>query len=217
MRIAVDRPITRWNYSFQIVSSQKTDGVSELVHAEENLDPTELAWAFTMGGDEDRADYERPVGPAVNDKPVNGYVNGNGNIDGAANGNGFLNGDANANANGKIPRGQFGIDTDTHKRPTPTPGNLYLRTERQTLRRLPRTGAIAFTIRVYQTRVDELAEEPGVPGRMASAIRSWPEDVARYARSPFHSLVFVFVFVLYFRFLIFPERASRTHFVVRCY
>ena len=64
-----------------------------------------------------------------------------------------------------------------------TAETLYLRTERQTLRRLPRTGAIVFTIRVYQTRLAELVKEPGVPGRIASAIRSWPEDVARYGTS----------------------------------
>ncbi|OCH95886.1 hypothetical protein OBBRIDRAFT_442056 [Obba rivulosa] len=61
-----------------------------------------------------------------------------------------------------------------------TPQTVILRTERQTLRRLPRTGAIVFTIRVYQTLVEDLAKEPGVPGRLASAIRSWPEDVAKY-------------------------------------
>lgn len=70
------------------------------------------------------------------------------------------------------------------------PSTLWLRTERQTLRRLPRTGAIVFTIRVYQTRIDDLAKEPGVPGRMASAIRSWPEDVARYkARGEFEAIL----------------------------
>ena len=61
------------------------------------------------------------------------------------------------------------------------PACLRLRVERQTLRRLPRTGAIVFTIRVYLTPIEELAKEPGVPGRMASAIRSWPDDVARCA------------------------------------
>ncbi|PCH41571.1 hypothetical protein WOLCODRAFT_137476 [Wolfiporia cocos MD-104 SS10] len=60
------------------------------------------------------------------------------------------------------------------------PATAYLRTERQTLRRLPRTGAIAFTIRVYQTPVVQLAREPGVPGRLASAVRGWSEDVAEY-------------------------------------
>ncbi|KAI0721995.1 hypothetical protein C8T65DRAFT_775038 [Cerioporus squamosus] len=79
-----------------------------------------------------------------------------------------------------------GLQKDTEA----TEATLRLRTERQTLRRLPRTGAIVFTIRVYQTRVDELVREPGVPGRMASAIRSWPEDVARYkARGAYESIL----------------------------
>ncbi|GBE79122.1 hypothetical protein SCP_0203190 [Sparassis crispa] len=60
------------------------------------------------------------------------------------------------------------------------PSMVHLRTERQTLRRLPRTGAVVFTIRVYQTPIDSLAQEPGAPGRLASAIRSWPDDVADY-------------------------------------
>jgi hypothetical protein len=55
--------------------------------------------------------------------------------------------------------------------------NTFFRTERQTLRRLPRTGAIVFTIRTYLDPIVELAKEPGIPGRMASAVRSWPEDV----------------------------------------
>lgn len=60
----------------------------------------------------------------------------------------------------------------------PTLERIRLRTERQTLRRLPKTGAIVFTIRTYQTPVEKLVQEPGVPGRLASAIRSWPEAVA---------------------------------------
>ncbi|CCM03993.1 uncharacterized protein FIBRA_06149 [Fibroporia radiculosa] len=60
------------------------------------------------------------------------------------------------------------------------PATVYLRTERQTLRRLPRSGGIIFTIRVYQTPVVELAEEPGVPGRLASGVRGWSDDVAEY-------------------------------------
>ena len=62
------------------------------------------------------------------------------------------------------------------------PSRVRLRVERQTLRRLPKTGAIVFTIRVYMTPLEELAKEPDVPGRLASAIRSWPEDVARCPR-----------------------------------
>jgi hypothetical protein len=54
------------------------------------------------------------------------------------------------------------------------------RAERQTLRRLPRTGAVVFTIRTYFHPITEIAQEDYVPGRLASAIRSWGDDVARY-------------------------------------
>jgi len=57
---------------------------------------------------------------------------------------------------------------------------LVLRTERQTLRRLGRSGGVVFTIRTYLTRVVSVAEEEGVAGRLASALRSWPEDVGKY-------------------------------------
>ncbi|KAG8218335.1 hypothetical protein J3R82DRAFT_3950 [Butyriboletus roseoflavus] len=60
------------------------------------------------------------------------------------------------------------------------PATLRLRSERQTLRRLPRTGAVIFGIRTYLFKVEELARERGVAGRLASAIRSWPDDVAIY-------------------------------------
>jgi len=60
-----------------------------------------------------------------------------------------------------------------------TPEMIVLRTERQTLRRLPKTGAILFTIRTYTTPVVKLAGEPGVPSRLASAVRSWPDVVSK--------------------------------------
>jgi len=63
-----------------------------------------------------------------------------------------------------------------------TPEMMVLRTERQTFRRLPKTGAILFTIRTYTTPVVKLVQEPGVPARLASAVRSWPEVVAKYKR-----------------------------------
>lgn len=56
----------------------------------------------------------------------------------------------------------------------------WFRSERQSLRRLPRSGGVVFTIRTYFHRVTEIAEEPGVPGRLASAVRSWGDDVAKY-------------------------------------
>ena len=56
----------------------------------------------------------------------------------------------------------------------------YFRSERQSLRRLPRSGGVVFTIRTYFEPVTEVCKELGVPGRLASAVRSWGDDVARY-------------------------------------
>lgn len=56
----------------------------------------------------------------------------------------------------------------------------YFRSERQTLRRLPKSGGVVFTIRTYFLPVTEIVEEKGTPGRLASAVRSWGEDVSRY-------------------------------------
>ena len=56
----------------------------------------------------------------------------------------------------------------------------HFRSERQSLRRLPRSGGVVFTIRTYFEPVTMIAKEPGVPGRLASAVRSWGDDVSKY-------------------------------------
>lgn len=56
----------------------------------------------------------------------------------------------------------------------------YFRSERQSLRRLPRSGGVVFTIRTYFEPITKVATEAGVPGRLASAVRSWGNDVAQY-------------------------------------
>ena len=56
----------------------------------------------------------------------------------------------------------------------------HFRSERQSLRRLPRSGAVVFTIRTYFKPVTEICCEPFVPGRLANAVRSWSNDVSRY-------------------------------------
>ncbi|KAI9040837.1 heme-dependent oxidative N-demethylase family protein [Aspergillus affinis] len=58
--------------------------------------------------------------------------------------------------------------------------NHFFRSERQSLRRLPRSGGVVFTIRTYFEPVVEVAKEDYVPGRLASAVRSWGDDVAVY-------------------------------------
>ncbi|KAL8677879.1 MAG: hypothetical protein Q9186_005721 [Xanthomendoza sp. 1 TL-2023] len=58
--------------------------------------------------------------------------------------------------------------------------NFYFKTERQTVRRLPRSGAIAFHFRTYTVPIVDIATEPYAPGRLASAIRSWDDETAKY-------------------------------------
>ncbi|GAA6039359.1 hypothetical protein JCM8097_002815 [Rhodosporidiobolus ruineniae] len=61
----------------------------------------------------------------------------------------------------------------------PTPATdisqIRFRTERQTLRRMPRTRGILFTVRTYMWPLVDIADEPGVPGRLASGFRHWPD------------------------------------------
>ena len=71
---------------------------------------------------------------------------------------------------------------------------IHLRFERQTLHRLPQTGGVVFTIRTYLVPVTELAQEDYVPGRLASAVRSWTEDVSSYkGKYKFESVLLEFL------------------------
>ncbi|KAJ5711294.1 hypothetical protein N7488_005450 [Penicillium malachiteum] len=56
----------------------------------------------------------------------------------------------------------------------------FFRSERQSLRRLPQSGGVVFTIRTYFESITEIVKEAYVPGRLASAVRSWGDDVSRY-------------------------------------
>jgi len=76
--------------------------------------------------------------------------------------------------------GSHGEDRNKEVSGKVTMEGIFLRTERQTLRRLGRSGGVVFTVRTYLTAVVRLGEEEGVAGRLASALRSWPEDVGRY-------------------------------------
>jgi hypothetical protein len=123
-KMAVDKPVSRNNYFFQVV--QPVSAVNDA----ENMDPEELAWAESSHGPEDNFSKTHP--------------------------------------------------TNQPTRPKPTPSLVRLRTERQTLRRLPRSGAIVFTIRTYLTPVERFKDEPGVAKRLAGALRGWGDDIGEY-------------------------------------
>ncbi|GJJ08284.1 hypothetical protein Clacol_002494 [Clathrus columnatus] len=79
----------------------------------------------------------------------------------------------------KIPRrGTKSIQNWRHMEPITDPSRIYFRSERQTLRRMPITGCILFTIRTYLHPVREIVKEAGVPGRLAASIRGWDDAVA---------------------------------------
>lgn len=60
----------------------------------------------------------------------------------------------------------------------PDPHDIIIRRERQTFRRLPRTGAIVFGVKTVLTPLDELPVEE--LRNLATEIKSWPECVGEY-------------------------------------
>lgn len=62
--------------------------------------------------------------------------------------------------------------------PNPSPQDIVIRRERQTFRRLPRTGAIVFGVKTILTTLDELPMQE--LQNLAKEIRSWPDYVGEY-------------------------------------
>lgn len=63
-------------------------------------------------------------------------------------------------------------------------GRVFLRCERQTLCRLPESGAVVFGIRTHQRPLSSLAARPEAAARLAGLLRSAPPDLARYKSLP---------------------------------
>jgi hypothetical protein len=62
----------------------------------------------------------------------------------------------------------------------PSPAAHFLRVERETLRRFPRTGCVLFTIRTYVTAIPDVADDPRAAERLAGALAALPDDVRTY-------------------------------------
>ncbi|KAI0314208.1 hypothetical protein OF83DRAFT_1165304 [Amylostereum chailletii] len=107
------------------------------------IDPEELAWNSTVFGLED--DYPHPTSSYARERAA----------------------EVPDKSSATKSRAVQAAPTPS----SPSPENIRLRSERQSLRRLPRTGAVVFTIRTYLTPVVKLAREPGMPGRLAAALR----------------------------------------------
>jgi dimethylamine monooxygenase subunit A len=64
---------------------------------------------------------------------------------------------------------------------TPERDDMHVRVERETLRRLPRTDAVLFTIRTYITKASALRRPaPDDADRLAEALAAMPADVRAY-------------------------------------
>jgi hypothetical protein len=64
--------------------------------------------------------------------------------------------------------------------PPAVPGGLWLRSELQTLSRLPRSGAVLFTIRTQQVPLAVVGSRPDLADRMAEAIAAWSDELVAY-------------------------------------
>ncbi|HXQ51299.1 MAG TPA: DUF3445 domain-containing protein [Stellaceae bacterium] len=63
---------------------------------------------------------------------------------------------------------------------------LWLRVERQTLRKLPLSDAVVFTIRTHITRLDRAIATPQAARDLADALGAMPEEMLRYKQiAPF--------------------------------
>jgi hypothetical protein len=60
------------------------------------------------------------------------------------------------------------------------PGHFFVRSERQTLRRLPQTGAILFTILTRLCPLGDFLAKPTCAAALLQALDNLPEETARY-------------------------------------
>ena len=72
------------------------------------------------------------------------------------------------------PGGKYRTEPAADLSAAGVPDRIWLRVERQTLRRLPMTGAVVFGIRIHQDLLGRLADRPDVLARLAATIRSFP-------------------------------------------
>lgn len=82
------------------------------------------------------------------------------------------------------PGGKWRADGGTYITAENAGNRVFLRVERQTLRRLPQTGAVLFGIRVHVYPVEHAADRPQRAGGLADAVRALPEEILHYKSVP---------------------------------
>ncbi len=78
------------------------------------------------------------------------------------------------------PTGKWREAANSEITPDNAGDTLYLRVERQTLTRLPRTDAVLFGIRVHSYKLAMAITTPAVAAQLAEAVRALPEQTRHY-------------------------------------
>ena len=80
------------------------------------------------------------------------------------------------------PGGHGSAEAASHLTAEHAGAEVLLRIERQTLRRLPQTEAILFTIRILQCPLERL--NVAEAHQLAQTLRHWPDDLRTYKSFP---------------------------------
>ena len=92
------------------------------------------------------------------------------------------------------PTGKFRADHDPRITAANAGAQLWLRVERQTLRRLPQSLAVLFGIRVHVYPLARIAAQAAVAARLAAAVRALPEETLRYKSvAPFRAAALAYL------------------------
>jgi dimethylamine monooxygenase subunit A len=78
------------------------------------------------------------------------------------------------------PGGKWRVDRASDINVTNAGSRIFLRVERQTLRRLPETGAVLFGIRVHVYPLDSVIDSSDRAATLAEAVRALPAEVQHY-------------------------------------
>ncbi len=78
------------------------------------------------------------------------------------------------------PGGKWRVEASTEIIAANAGSRVFLRVERQTLRRLPVTDAVLFGIRVHVYPIERVVDRPERADELASAIDALPEDIQHY-------------------------------------
>ncbi len=88
------------------------------------------------------------------------------------------------------PGGKWRVDGESDVTVANAGGCVFLRVERQTLRRLPMSEAVLFGIRVHVYPLERVIDQPARAAALAAAVRALPVEVQRYkSLLPFRAAV----------------------------